>query len=949
MRRALLHLTCLLSLTWTVTGMAAEPFQQDGGADGIVSIEAEHYDNKVETTTNTWSVVTTARGFTAAEGFSGGQAVQSMPDTATGGKTVKTGYAASSPHIDFQVNFVKTGTHYIWILGFGIDGNGDSAHAGLDGLEIATCDNLSGWNGAYNWSNSTMDSAPSTFEVDKIGVHTVNIYMREDGMVFDKIVLTTNAEYTPTDHGPAESPRGIPDYATGPVPVDGATDIPREVSLAWSPGPSAAAHDVYFGTILADVAEAGRSDPRNALVSQAQDANTYEPAARLEFETTYYWRIDEVDATGASAVEGNVWSFATEPFAYRLTGITATASSSDAGAIPENTINDSGMNADDGHSTNATDMWLSNEAGSQPTWIQYEFDGVYKLHEMWAWNHNVLFSDLLGFGVKDVRVEYSIDGENWSVLGDSMEFAAGLGAENYAHNTTVDFAGVVAQYVRLTALSNWGSTKPKFGLSEVRFFYLPVSPREPQPAADAKDVEVDAILSWRAGREAASHVVHFGTDQQAIADDTAQAETVGDSRLDPGPLTLGTTYYWKVAEVNEAETPAVWESDVWSFTTKEYEIIDDFESYTDVLGSCLYEFWIDGVTDKKSNSMIGYMDAIDGTFGERTIVHGGKQSMPFEYNNVDTPYFSQGEREWETQQDWTANGADTLILYFRGNPVRFLEPAAGSITMSGGGADIWDVADQFRFAFKTLSGNGSIVAKIESLENTDVWAKAGLMIRESLDPGAQNAMAYVTPDGRAGWQFRLIEAGTSDSTRSDAGAITLPHWLRLTRTGATIKAEHSSNGTTWEPMVEAASPTEPTARDISMDSTVYVGLAVTSHVADVMATAEFSNVSTTGSVTGAWQVQEIGATQHVNDAAPLYVTIQDAAGKSKTVLHDDPAATLLESWQPWQIPLSQFTSAGVNMAKVKKMYLGVGDPVNATPGGAGLLYIDDIGFGHPTP
>lgn len=957
MHRILLHLMCLLSFAWTVTGMAAEPLQQDGGADGIVSMEAEHFDNKVETSANTWSEVTTATGFTATEGFSSGLAMQSMPDTATGGKTVKTGYAAGGPHIDFQVNFVKTGTHYVWILGFGIDGNGDSAHAGLDGLEIATCDNMAGWNGAYTWSNNTMDSAPSTFEVEEIGVHTVNIYMREDGMVFDKIVLTTNPDYTPEDHGPPESPRGIPDYATGPIPVDGATDIPREVSFAWTPGPSAVLHDVYFGKVLSDVADAGRSDPRNVLVSQAQDANTYEPAARLEFETTYYWRIDEVDAAGASVVKGNVWSFTTELFAYRLTGIVATASSSDTGAGPENTINNSGMDGDV-HSTDSTTMWLSSKTGPQPAWIQYEFDRVYKLHEMWVWNHNVLFSDLLGFGLKDVRIEYSADGQTWSTLTESTEFAAGPGAEGYAHNTTVAFAGAVAKYVRLTALSNWSGVSLQFGLSEVRFFYIPVSPREPQPAPDATEVAVDAVLSWRAGREAASHTVYFGADEQAVADGTVQAETVAVNSLDPGPLAFGTTYYWKVAEVNESQTPTVWTGDLWSFSTKQFEAIDDFESYTDDMDAkqTIWDTWLDGMATGSSASQVGYDNS---PFAETTIVHGGKQTMPLTYDNdgtfregteferARTPFYSEAERQFDPAQNWTVHEADTLALWFRGNPIRFAESATGILTLSGGGADIWDVADEFRFAFKTLTGDGSIVAKIESLENTDVWAKAGIMIRDSVDPGARNAMAYITPDGRVGWQYRLLPAGTSESTRSDAGAVTLPHWLRLTRTGNAIKAEHSSDGTTWEPMVEAANPTEPTVRDILMESTVCIGLAVTSHVAGVVTTAEFSNVSTAGTINGAWQVQEIGVSQPVNDAAPLYVTIEDSAGKSKRVFHNDPAATILDSWQQWLIPLSQFTSAGVNMSRVEKMVIGVGDPTGSTPGGAGLLYIDDIGFGHP--
>ncbi|MEN6333528.1 MAG: discoidin domain-containing protein, partial [Phycisphaerales bacterium] len=757
MRGTPLHLTCLLiTLGLTAIITAAEPFQQDGGPDGLVSVEAEHYDNKVETTTNTWSLVTTVPGFTGTDGFSGGQAMQSMPNTSAGGKTVKTGYAANGPHLDFQINFTKTGIHYVWILGFGIDGNGDSAHAGLDGKEVATCDNMSGWQVAYNWSRTTMDGPASSFEITEPGVHTLNIYMREDGMVFDKIVLTTSDAYTPTGHGPAESPRGIPDYATGPVPANSTTDVQREVSLSWTPGPSATAHDVYFGTVQADVEAASRANPLGVLVSQAQDANAYEPAARLELGTTYYWRIDEV---GATPVKGYVWSFTTEPVTYRVANVAATASSFEAGMGPEKTVDNSGMNAADGHSAANDTMWLSGKAGPQPTWIQYEFDGVYKVQQMLVWNYNVLFEGVLGFGFKDTLVEYSQDGVAWTTLTETQTPQA-PGQENYTAATVVDFAGAAVKYVRLTAKSNWGGLMPQFGLGEVRFYYIPVSPREPQPASGATGAEVDTVLTWRAGREAGSHNVYFGTDQQAVTDGTAPMKTVAGASFDPGPLTLGTTYYWKVAEVNQAETPAVWEGGVWSFTTRQYVTVEDFESYTDDEGSRIYQTWIDGLTTQDSGSTVGYIDA---PFAERTIVHGGKQAMPFEYNNVGDYQFSEGRREWDSGQDWTVNGADTLTLFFRGNPINFAQPAPGSVTMSAGGTDIWDVADQFRFAFKQLNGNGTLIAKVESLDNTNEWAKAGVMIREDLSAGSRFAAVYATPGQGVRYQARLISLGAATS------------------------------------------------------------------------------------------------------------------------------------------------------------------------------------------
>ena len=940
MGRKSLHFACLVLLFGLATAaMAAKPIQQGAGANGLVSVEAEHYDEAIELGSNTWELVESAETFTGE--FSGGAAMQIMPDTPLGGRSFNTGYVENSSRLDFQVNFVKTGTHYVWVLAYGRDGNADSCHAGLDGEEIDTCDRMSGWNAQYRWSGNTMDNAPSTFEVDEIGVHTLNIYMREDGTAFDKILLTTNPDYTPTGNGPAESSRGIPDTATSPSPSDAAIDIPRDVLLAWEPGPSAASHDVYFGAVFEDVNAASRANPLDVLVSEAQTGTAYQPTIRLEFGQIYYWRVDAVNAPPDSTIfKGGVWSFTAEPFTYRLTGITATASSADEGFGPQNTVNNSGL-ANGAHSTDNGTMWVSSKTGDQPTWIQYEFDAVYKLHEMRVWNYNVVFEPVLGFGFKDVTVEHSADGVEWTALPET-QFEQATAQDDYAFNTTVDFGGAAVRYVRLTANSNWGGLVQQYGLSEVRFYYIPVYARQPQPASGAAGVDVGAVLNWRAGREADTHEVYFGTDSQAVTDGTAAVDAVSASSYDPGPLAFGTTYYWKVIEVNETAVPSAWEGEVWSFATQEFLVVDDFESYTDEEGSRIYETWIDGWTNN-TGSVVGYLQA---PFAEQTIVNGGKQSMPFEYNNVGSPYYSEAERTWDTTQDWTANDADTLMVYFRGNPAAFSE-TAGTITMGAGGADIWNTADEFRFASKRLNGDGSMVVKVESLENSDPWAKAGVMIRDNLTAGAKNAMVYVTPDGRVGWQFRQLIGGTSDSTRSEPGAITYPYWVRMTRTGTELKAEHSSDGITWQPVVEVANPSEPTARNIGMGTTVYIGLAVTSHNSDATTTAVLSEVSTTGGVSGAWDVQAIGVAQPSNDPAPLYVTVQDSAGKSQTVNHSDPAATTLATWQPWPISLSEFSSGGVNLARVKTMIIGVGDRAQPTSDGAGLLFIDDIGVGHP--
>jgi regulation of enolase protein 1 (concanavalin A-like superfamily) len=717
--------------------------------------------------------------------------------------------------------------------------------------------------------------------------------------------------------------------ADDPSPADAGGDVPHDPVLSWTAGPYAATHNVYFGTSFDDVNNADLSK----AVSKGQAPTTFQPADLLEYGKTYYWRVDEVNAAPGTAVfKGDVWSFTVEPYAYPITGITATASSQEKTTTgPANTINGSGL-TNDLHSTGSDSMWLSSMAGSTPVWIQYAFDRVYKLYELWVWNHNTEFEPVLGYGFKDVTIEYSTDGATWTLL-KNTQFAQAAALPGYAHNTTVNLDGVLARFVRLTANTNWSFVGLKqCGLSEVRFFYIPVQARAPQPANSAGEVGLDAILDWRPGREATSHNVSFGTSKTAVTNGTATTETVAQHGFAPAALEFGTTYYWKVDEIGAETYPG----SVWSFTTREFAAVDDFESYTDEEGSRIFDAWIDGYTSG-NGSLVGYLNANAGTFGETVIVHGGRQSMPFEYNNVSAPYYSEAERTFDTPQDWTVSGADTLSLWYRGYPAGFADNGDNTFTLSSGGADIWGNADQFRFVFKPLNGNGSITARVDSLVRTDAWAKAGVMIRESLEANSKHASMVVTPDNSCSFQRRETTGAASTSANWTGTQVRAPYWVRVTRTSNTFKAESSPDGKTWTALGADL--------NITMAATAYVGLAITSHNPGAYSTAEFSNVAITGTVTGAWQSQSIGLTQWSNSAAPLYVTVEDRTGKKASVAHPDPAATSVAAWTEWQIPLSDL--AGVNVAAVKKLTIGVGDKAGPKPGAAGMLYFDDIGFGRP--
>jgi len=778
MSKKLMYLfSVVLFMGLAVSVASAQPLNQDPGPDGIVSVEAEHFDANVEVGGHTWEETGPTGGFTGELGMH-------APNPTHGGHS--TNYAANSERLEYEINFVKTGIHYVWILAWGESGSDDSCHVGLDGEETPDSSQMSGWNNNYAWDNGRYQfSGVSQIDISTLGVHTLNLWVREDGLIVDKIVLTTNPNFTLSGNepGPPESSRGARVVAFGPNPGDGATDVPRDITLGWEAGALADMHDVYFGTVFDDVNNADRTNSLDVLAKQGQLETSYTPPQRLDFVTTYYWRIDEVNAPPDNTIRrGDVWSFTTEPFSYQVQSVTTMASSSTVDKGPENVVNGSGLDSSGLHgNVGEGNMWLSDIAGPQPTWIQFDFDTVHKLHEMLVWNSNESLESVIGLGFKDVTIEYSTDGIDFMTLGTTHEFAQAPGSAGYASNTTIDMAGVSAKHVRLTANSNWKDILPQFGLSEVQFFSLPVQAREPNPASRATEVALDLDLTWRAGREAAVHDVYFSEDWQAVLDGNAPVTTVTEASHGPLALDLGKTYYWRVDEVNDAETPSAWQGDIWSFTTHEYFVVDDMESYNDIDegeegSNRIYNAWVDGYNDPTNGSQVGHLDA---PFYEETIVHSDNKSMPMYYDNA--VGISEATLTLSSQRDWTLRGAGELSLWFKGNPAGFSEDPAGTFTISAAGDDIWNTADQFRYAYKQLSGVGSITAQVLSVDSTDPWAKCGVMIRQSLDPGSKFAAVYITPGNGCRFQARLTPGASATSDTADNAftpeqtAITAPH------------------------------------------------------------------------------------------------------------------------------------------------------------------------------
>jgi Concanavalin A-like lectin/glucanases superfamily len=673
-------------------------------------------------------------------------------------------------------------------------------------------------------------------------------------------------------------------YAIAPKPADGAIYPDTWVTLSWTPGGYAASHDVYLGESFEDVN--GATHDSNTF--RGNQTGTFYVAGFPGYAypdglvpgTTYYWRIDEVnDAEPNSPWKGPVWSFSIPPKTAYSPG---PANGSESVALTANLTWTAGFGAKL-HTVYFGDNFdtVANATGGLPQGTTTYTPSGLKMAKTYYW-----------------RVD-EFDGTN-TYKGDVWSF------------TTVGAVGGA------------------------------------NPANGAVDVKPTTLLTWTAGAIAASHEVYFGTDPNAVKNATKTSpeykgsKALGDESYDPGKLELETSYYWRIDEVNAANPDSPWKGNVWSFTTGDYYVIDDFEEYTDndTANEAIWQTWVDGFGVADNGAQVGYLVP---PYAEQTIVHGGAQSMPLLYNNTGGVTNSEASLAMTVQRDWTEGGVANLSLWFRGNPGSvgsFVEAPAGTYTMTGSGADVWGNADQFHFAYKTLTGAGSIIAKVESVQNTNAWAKAGVMIRETLEPGSKHAFVAVTPGNGVASQGRDTTDGTSFNTNQTG--LTAPYWVKLERDAAgNFTASQSADGTTWQP-VQNATPT-----NIPMSTNVYVGLALTSHDAALTCQAVFSHVTMTGTVSGQWADQDIGIAS--NAAEPLYVAVSSSGGQPAVVAHPDPAAAQIDTWTQWVIPLSAFSGQGVNLTNVDKIAIGLGAKSGMTaPGGSGTIYIDDIRLDRPT-
>jgi hypothetical protein len=414
----------------------------------------------------------------------------------------------------------------------------------------------------------------------------------------------------------AEYGMGSHPCACNPDPADGAMHLRDWIRMTWNAGDCAVSHDVYFGENFDDVNDGTADAFRGNLKWPFFIAgfSPYPYPEGLVYGKTYYWRIDEVnDADPKSPWKGDVWSFWLPPRkAY--------------GPVP----------SDGGEFIDAENPVLS--------WTP----GVGSV------SHTLYFGD-----------DYN-DVSNAAGGTASCLTTCALGPLELAKT----------YYWRVDGFDNVNTHK-----GDVWSFTTEGAAAGPKPADGDVDVKPSVVLGWNAGVVAASHDVYFGTDADAVMNATTDSpeymgsRALGDESYYPGILAWASTYYWRIDEVNNLHPDGRWVGSVWSFTTADFVIVDDFEDY-DAGDNRIFYAWLDGLgygysidppyLGNGTGSTVG--DENTSSFTEKTIVHSGGRSMSYWYDNnkQGCACYSEADLTLTDPRDWTDGGVVELSLWFRG-------------------------------------------------------------------------------------------------------------------------------------------------------------------------------------------------------------------------------------------------------------------------------------------
>ena len=394
--------------------------------------------------------------------------------------------------------------------------------------------------------------------------------------------------------------------AHNPNPSNGAEVQDTWSSISWAPGNTAVSHDVYFGDNFDDV---------NAGAESTSLGNQTETDIVVGFPgfafpdglvpgTTYYWRIDEVEADGTTKHKGFVWSFSIPP----QTAYNPEPADGSVSIDPNDDLSWTEGFGSILHYVYFSDNFdeVNAAAGALPHGSTRYEPGPLKLAQTYYWR------------VDEFDIFETQKGDVWSFT------TQGAVSNPSPANGAVD--------VTQTPVLTW--SHGIFADSHQIYF----------------GTDIDAVKNADA-----SSSEYKGTGN------------LGSESFDPGQLEWNTTYYWRIDEANNANADSPWTGLLWSFSTADFLIIDDMEAYNDLdpadpASNRIFLAWLDGFNDPTNGSLVGYDNP---PFAEQRIVHSGNQSMPMSYDN--SVGKSEATLTLTSNRDWTVKGVDTLTIWFRGS------------------------------------------------------------------------------------------------------------------------------------------------------------------------------------------------------------------------------------------------------------------------------------------
>ncbi|MHC4706552.1 MAG: PA14 domain-containing protein, partial [Planctomycetota bacterium] len=435
-----------------------------------------------------------------------------------------------------------------------------------------------------------------------------------------------------------------PTTGYNPSPTDTAKWVDLNPTLSWSPGWGARLHYVYFGDNFDDV--------NNATGATQQTTTTFDPGT-LEMGKTYYWRVDEFDI--AQTHKGDVWSFTTTDGSGGIKG--EYFNNIDLSGTPVLTRIDPGVDLD---------------LGAESPGSGVSADGW---SARWTADLEIIVPDTFTFAVNcqdgtRLWIDDKLIINQWVMpTVTSKYYSVPIYLEKGVHSLRLEYFDSAGDAVEQLS---WATPTMAEEIIPAGPLQPPFRANSPNPSNGSVDVKQTTILTWNAGEAAASHEVYFGTDASALEAKGSQA--LGSESYDPGQLEWNTVYYWRVDEINDTNPDSPWTGGLWSFTTANFLIIDDMESYNDIEdgqpgSNRLWNVWIDGYTDPANGgSFVGHDPP---PIAEQTIVQSGLQSMPFAYDN--TTGKSEATLTLTSNTDWTINGVDTLGIWYIGDPANTAE------------------------------------------------------------------------------------------------------------------------------------------------------------------------------------------------------------------------------------------------------------------------------------